>query len=169
MKIGHWFVVVVVVHVNSALMNLFLKKWCCTYGCIWIPYRLYLQIHQTSYMYTGCFNYLWIWWKLGICQQCPLPSYKIITFYSLYNYKTISYHWHIKPISPCYSSIMDIWHHGGGGGGGRQFCIIPGDEALFWISKGNLRNSKGFIQCMQDCTVMPTVNTFSCFIGFIMG
>ena len=56
-----------------------------------------------------------------ICSQYV----SIVTFYSLYNYQSIFYHWQIKPIGPCYS-IMDIWHHRG-----KQFCIIHGDEALF--------------------------------------
>ena len=84
----------------------------------------------------------WMWQKLGICQQCPLPSYKIITFYSLNNYQFIFYHWHIKPIvGSCYSGIMDIWHHGGG-----EETILYNfwgrSLVLFRISKGNLRNSK---------------------------
>ena len=33
-KIGHWFVVVLAVHVNSALMNLFLKNDVVLEGCV---------------------------------------------------------------------------------------------------------------------------------------
>ena len=62
--------------------------------------------------------------------------HEIITFYSLYNYQSIFYHWHIKPIGPCYSSIMDIWDHGG-----RQFCIIPADEALFFCEFPKVQSS----------------------------
>ena len=49
--------VVVVVQLNSTLMNLFLKKWHCTYSHIWISHGPYLQIHQTPYVYAVCFNY----------------------------------------------------------------------------------------------------------------
>ena len=58
-NISRWFVVVVVVLVNSALMNLFLHAWKsrCTYGHIWIPYGPYLWIYQTLWLYTVCFNY----------------------------------------------------------------------------------------------------------------
>ena len=112
-----------------------------------------------SHMYTVCFNYY--------CMNVTTVSYlstvsltqldEIITFYSLYNYQSIFYHWHIKPIGSCYSSIMEIWHHRG-----RQFCIIPGDEVLFcfeYPKVGNLRNSKDFIQSMQDCTVICPQST----------
>ena len=122
---------------NSALMNLFLKKWRWLYLRPYMDtkHRPYLRIHQTSHMYTVCFNcYCMNVTKVSYLSTVSLTQLdEIITFYSLYNYQSIFYHWHIKPIGPCYSSIMDIWHHGGGetimyNSWGQSFV-------LFWISK----------------------------------
>ena len=108
-KIGIWFAVVVVVRVDSALMNLFLRKWHWLYLQ---PFNYCMNVRKVRHLSTVFLTQL----------------HEIITFYSLYNYQSIFNHWHIKPIGPCYSSIVDIWHHDMGE---RQFCIIPGDETLF--------------------------------------
>ena len=110
-------------------------------------------------MYTVCFNYYYMnVTKARYSSTVSLIQLgEIITFYSLYNYQSIFCHWHIKPIGPCCSSIMDIWYDRG-----RQFCIIPRDEALFCFEYpkiGNLKNFKGFIQSMQDCTVICLQST----------
>ena len=78
-----------------------------------------------SHMYTVCFNYY--------CMNVTTVSYlstvsltqldEIITFYSPYNYQSIFYYWHIKPIGPCYSSIMDI--------GGDNFVQFLGMKLCF--------------------------------------
>ena len=97
-KIGHWFVVVGGVRVNSALMNLFFSKKMTliglTYSHIWISYEPYLQIHQTSHMYTTCFNYYFMnVTKVRYLSTVSLIQLdEIITFYSLYNYQSIFYH-----------------------------------------------------------------------------
>ena len=87
----------------------------CTYARIWIPYRPYLRIHQTSHMYTACFNYYCMnVTKVRYLSTVSLTQLdEIITFYSLYNNQSFFYHWHIKPTGPCYSSIMEIWHRRG--------------------------------------------------------
>ena len=112
-----------------------------------------------SHMYTVCFNYY--------CMNVTTVSYlstvsltqldEIITFYSLYNYQSIFYYWHIKPIGPSYSNIMDIWHH-------REETILYNSWGrsfvLFRISKGigNLRNSGFHPKCAGLYCHMPAHN-----------
>ena len=74
MKIYHWFVVVVVVRMNSALMNLFLKKWRRTYGHIWILYGPYLRIHQT--LITLSFNYCMKYQVGKVTNLVPSPCFR---------------------------------------------------------------------------------------------
>ena len=148
---------------NSALMNLFLKQ------CHWLYLRPYMNTVQA--VPANSSDVVYVHSMFQLLYECDGSKVfvnssalypEIITFYSLYNYQSIFYYWHIKPIGPWYSSIMDIWHHGG-----RQFCVIPGDKALFCFE---FKKFQGFHPKYAGLYChMPAVNAFSCFIGFFMG